>query len=88
MFRFYSKSNNGTRVTVIGQHADNMLKIGVSRCSKSDAFMKDKGVKIAESRINGGKSYMTIPMESCDGKTFNILAKGISERVERTSIVY
>ena len=88
MFRFYSKSNNGARVTVVGEHKDNVLTIGVSRCGENDAFNKAKGVKIAESRINGGKHYMKIPMEERNPKVFDTIARGISERVLKTKIVY
>lgn len=86
--RFYSKPNNGARVTVIGEHRDNVLTIGVSRCGSHDAFNKKKGVKIAESRIDGGKYYMKIPMVERNAKVFDTLARGISERVLKTKIVY
>jgi hypothetical protein len=88
MLRFYSKPNNGSRVTVIGKHEDNVLTIGVSRCGEHDAFNRAKGVKIAESRIEGGKHYMKIPMQERNPKVFDMIARGIADRVTKTKIVY
>jgi len=87
MLRFYSKPNNGSRATVVGNHSEGILTLGVSRCGKKDAFDKKKGVTIAESRINGGKHYMKIPMETIDGKIFGMIAAGVAQRVLETKIV-
>jgi hypothetical protein len=88
MFRFYSDKNSGSRVTVVGEHSEGMLKVGVSRCSNGDTFDRKKGVAIAKSRMDGGKTYTKVPMEECNVKEFITIARAIAPRVQETKIVY
>jgi hypothetical protein len=89
MLRFYSNSVAGSgRVTVIGEHKEGVLRTAVSRCSNRDHFTKDKGVLIASSRLNAGKTYMEFETEDITPKQFIVIAKGIAKKVEQTKQVY
>ena len=81
MYRFYSKPNNGARVSVVGQVQDNQLKIAVARCSEKDQFVRKVGRELAEGRLNAGLLYSKIPMEECTVKTFVDVAQEVVKKV-------
>lgn len=88
MFRFYSSPQEATRVSIVAEHSEGVLKIAVARCSKKDNFFRKKGRLIAEGRLNKGKVHTTIPMDECDIQTFLAYAKIIAEEVKQTKRVY
>lgn len=88
MFRFYSKTPTSTRVTVVGEHSDGMLKIAVARCSRKDRFIRAKGRKIAEARLMADEIIALIKLTKCDVHSFVNIAKTIAEEVAKTRTVH
>lgn len=86
MYRFYSKSTTEqpNRVTVVGTHENNELKIAVSRCSIKDRFIKKKGKAMAEGRLAKGKLFDIINTSDCDSHRFVEIAKITVKRVNST----
>ena len=77
------KSNNAQpRVTVVGKFENEILSISVARCSKSDPFVKKKGIEIANQRLNQGKVHVVLSCKELTGKRFVNIAKNISNHVE------
>lgn len=82
MFRFHSKGENKTpRVTVVGVHEGDKLKIAVSRCSEHDQFARKTGRELAESRLNSGEIHTEVGLTECNIKTFLIFARAIATEV-------
>ena len=89
MFRFYSNpAETRSRVSVVGEHSEGMLRVAVARCSEKDHFVRKKGRMIAEGRLAKNKTYDVIPMDSCDIQEFVKLAKEISKEVIKTKQIY
>ena len=82
MYRFYSNPQGRVRVSVVGEHKEGALHVAVARCSKKDQFIRQKGRKIAEGRLQKGKLYAVYPMDECDSSTFLDYAKTIASEVE------
>lgn len=90
MYHFYSKpSKKGSneRVSVVGKHDNGMLQIAAARCSAKDQFSRKTGRAIAEKRLEENKTYITIPVETCDISLFLIVAQGVSQNVLKTKRV-
>lgn len=88
MYRFYSSpAEANSRVSVVGEHADGVLKIAVARCSSKDAFTRKKGRMIAEGRLAKGRYFKVIPIEKCDIIQFVEIAKETTIEVNRTKKV-
>lgn len=89
MFRFYSNPSEAkTRVSVVGEYSEGVLKIAVARCSEKDHFVRKKGRMIAEGRLAKGKTYEEIPLAECDIQEFVRVAKSISKEVTKTKQIY
>lgn len=89
LFRFYSNPEQSqNRVVVIGEHSEGVLKIAVSRCSKKDNFIREKGRAIAEGRLAKGKLYQIIQANEMNVETFVEHAKRIAKEVETTKKIF
>jgi len=84
MFRFYSRPGSTNRVAIAAEHSEGELKIAVARCSNNDSFNRKKGRMIAEGRLAKGKTFVTLPMESCSTKEFYEVATKIADKVSET----
>lgn len=73
---FHGKTTNGRRFTVAGKFIkkgvivkNNFLALGISVCSRNDAFIKKVGRSKAEGRIltKGTKGHLLVPIKVSNG---------------------
>lgn len=87
MFRFYSSPQNKTRIVVVGEHSEGVLKVAVSRCSKKDQFVRKKGRFIAESRLSKNRLYLKEDFDHFDAPMFLNMAKNIEQEMQTSKEV-
>lgn len=89
MLVFHSKTPS--RVTVVGEHQQGVLKIAVARCSNKDQFCRRTGRSIASTRLkSSGNSglHSTYSMSDCSVSEFVNIAKQVAVEVSQTMEVY
>ena len=84
MYRFYSRpTETKSRVTVVGEYSEGVLKIAASRCSEKDNFRRKTGRAIAEGRLKKGKLFSSVLLKDCNIKKFVTFAKDICNQIDK-----
>jgi len=89
MFRCYSPHDLSSpdalvqlpRITVVGEHKDNELRIVASRCNLKDRFIRKIGREKAEKRLKSGFAHMVVKSPHCDSRMFHDLANVLMYRI-------
>ncbi len=83
MYRYYSNPTVPNRVTVVGNYSNGVLSVSASRCSNKDQFMRKRGRTIAESRLEKGKTILSVEIEDFSIKNFIEIARNVSDKIQK-----
>ncbi len=88
MFRCYSphyitnrEHNPLPRLTIVGEHKNNLLKLSAARCSLKDRFVRKTGREIAEERLKNGKCLLEVKTRKCNSQIFHEYAEVLMNNI-------
>lgn len=89
VFHSPATQKKGVRVTVVGEIADGVLNIAVSRCGEEDRFVfnKNEGRYNALLRLANGNIFTSVPCEKPSLAKFIAVAKVVSDIVINHSTI-